>query len=47
VRPLFDEWLQVHAPDRAEREMYLVREMRGRKDQMPASRRAVVYRGRT
>lgn len=32
VRPLFQEWLQAHFPDRAERVMNRVREMRGGKD---------------
>ncbi|MFS8974512.1 PA0069 family radical SAM protein [Cupriavidus necator] len=32
VRPLFLEWLQAHYPDRAERVMNRVREMRGGKD---------------
>jgi len=32
VRPLFEEWLQAHFPDRAERVMNRVREMRGGKD---------------
>ncbi|SDD30248.1 DNA repair photolyase [Cupriavidus sp. YR651] len=32
VRPLFQEWLQTHFPDRAERVMNRVREMRGGKD---------------
>ncbi|MCA3187729.1 MAG: PA0069 family radical SAM protein [Cupriavidus sp.] len=32
VRPLFQEWLQAHFPDRAERVMNRVRDMRGGKD---------------
>jgi len=32
VRPLFAEWLQAHYPDRAERVMNRVRDMRGGKD---------------
>ncbi|MFJ5383058.1 PA0069 family radical SAM protein, partial [Cupriavidus sp. CER94] len=32
VRPLFQEWLQAHFPDRAERVMNRVRDMRGAKD---------------
>lgn len=32
VGPLFEEWLQAHFPDRAERVMNRVREMRGGKD---------------
>lgn len=32
VRPLFEEWLQAHYPDRAERVMNRVRDMRGGKD---------------
>lgn len=32
VRPLFQEWLEAHFPDRAERVMNRVREMRGGKD---------------
>ncbi|AOY91364.1 radical SAM protein [Cupriavidus sp. USMAA2-4] len=32
VRPLFEEWLQAHFPDRAERVMNRVRDMRGGKD---------------
>jgi DNA repair photolyase len=32
VNPLFQEWLQVHFPDRASRVMNRVREMRGGKD---------------
>jgi DNA repair photolyase len=32
VNPLFQEWLQVHFPDRANRVMNRVREMRGGKD---------------
>ena len=35
VRDLFREWLAVHAPDRAERVMALVREMRGGRDYDP------------
>jgi DNA repair photolyase len=32
VNPLFQEWLQAHFPDRANRVMNRVREMRGGKD---------------
>lgn len=32
VNPLFQEWLQAHFPDRAQRVMNRVREMRGGKD---------------
>lgn len=32
VRPLFEEWLQAHFPDRAERVMNRIRDMRGGKE---------------
>jgi DNA repair photolyase len=32
VNPIFQQWLQAHFPDRAERVMARVREMRGGKD---------------
>jgi DNA repair photolyase len=32
VNPLFQEWLQAHFPDRAQRVMNRIREMRGGKD---------------
>ena len=35
VSPLFQQWLQTHFPDRAERVMARVREMRGGKDNDP------------
>jgi DNA repair photolyase len=35
VSPLFQQWLKQHVPDRAERIMARVREMRGGKDNDP------------
>jgi DNA repair photolyase len=32
VKPLFEEWLSHHVPDRAERIMARIRELRGGKD---------------